>query len=222
MDRIDCVQLVSNMKYQLSNDQKNKLISLFGLENTPRKSEHLFLNIEGNMEESFLPPKGSRKVEALNKAQLLTDISVTSEKLHKLLTRLDESFIRKINCDLGVKLDVELVSEKPGDFVIVGGEPDKFWRDISALKAVQVIQEKSAHLSEETVKHYGGGYMKQALEALFMSWPLQIPSTLSVNSPYIRYLAIILEEDSEEDIHEKLYKQVIRSDWYKGRTRNSQ
>ncbi|MEH6473611.1 MAG: hypothetical protein V7752_20495 [Halopseudomonas sp.] len=196
------------MEYALSENQKTSLVRLLSL--NEREAKLLFKNIEYQMDESFLPPKGSRNVVAKDKAALLSQISKKAEELTRLLSRLDRTLISTIDGHLGREIGAPYLDDK----ITIGGQPATCYPSMSSEDAAKIIAKEAFLLGHHITDLYGCGYMEKVIEALSMAWG-SVPSIqrikVSNDSNFIHYLAIVLDEESTE----KLVKNVRRSKWYK-------
>lgn len=202
------------MRYVLSDHQKTSLVQLLSL--NEREAELLFKNIEYQMEESFLPPKGARNVVAKDKAALLSEISKKAEELKRLLSRLDKTLISTIDGYLGRELGAPYLDDK----IIVWGQPATCYPSMSSEDAAKIIAKEAFLLGHHISDVYGCGYMEKVIEALSMAWfvcPFSRDIVVSNDSDFIEYMAIVLAEDSTE----KLVKQVRRSRWFKQRKKHN-
>jgi hypothetical protein len=192
------------VKYLLSDHQKKALTRLFQISPDDEFTKDLFLNIEYMMEEPFLPDKSSSKSVMVKKIALLNEVSEAAKKLRLLLSRVDDFTLDGLDHKLGSCLG------KPyeHDTFIVGGKAAICWDPISSIDAVKQIEIESKFIAG----NYGENYKTNAtwaIEGLKKSWPYQlgIEITLSEHSVFIKYLAVILKEESTD----KLVKQCQRS-----------
>lgn len=195
--------------FTLSESQKLTLCKLFEIKNGSEAANNLFSDIEYQMEESFLPPKGSRKVVAIEKAKLLEEIAKSSNQLSKLLRRLDDTII----CDIDRHLGKELGKSYLSDSIMICDNPATCWDPISARKSAAIIRDEASFLAQDLRVNFGAGYMEKVIDALSVAWPSSIarPEINSASSKFVTYIAIIMEEESLD----KIYKNIIRSRWYK-------
>lgn len=191
------------MKYSINNFQKQELTKLFNLEKQPEKLKDLIENIEYGMEDNFLPPKGSRESVITKRVHLLRQISQTAKKLRTELNRLDNSSLENFDCKLGGELGKPYFS----DTITVGNEPTKCYESISTIKAIKAIEEE-AEFTACDYKQYYSTASSWEINALFSAWPHDIGGSITntKDSKFIKYLSIILEEES----HEALTKRAER------------
>jgi hypothetical protein len=178
------------MTYELTDSQKSELRKLFN--GTDELMDTLFWNIQYVMKESFLPPKGVRKSVIKEKITLLKEVTKASKELRLLLIRLDEYSLEQINMELGET---------------VGKEYDGI--GTSSICALKTIEECSAGTACFYEENYSETYAKWALDNLLGIWPYWFEKkvTLTEHSTFIKYLAIVLDEESTD----KLVKQCKRS-----------
>lgn len=179
------------MKYLLSDHQKKELATLFNIELMDPFTEDLFLNIEYMMESPFLPVKGSNKSAMKDKITLLNQASKAAKDLRLLLTRLDAFTLETIDSNLGSKLG------KPYEHgtIRVGNKAATCWDSISSKNAAKEIENETGFLAD----HYEKNYKTKStwvIEGLLNSWPHQLGMkiTLSPQSAFVKYLAIVLDE----------------------------
>jgi hypothetical protein len=199
------------MKDKLSDFQREQLAEFSGLNRDDL--DFLFKNIEYQLENSYLPTKGSKKVKALEVAVLCDDISKASLMLNKLLKELPKLEINIMDGSLGS----EFLTPYQHKSIKIGGEPAMFTDRIDAIKAVDIISSEALSTSHYNRNNYGSRYLEPMIIGLHMAWGHSFynrPIKVTLESDYVTFFCIIFDEYSREAIH----KQLLRSKWYKTQT----
>jgi hypothetical protein len=207
------------MDITLSLNQKEEIRKLLSIQ--ADEDEHFFLNLEHLLENTFLPPKGSRKVILKEKIALMNAISRDTKKLVSKLNRLDRYFVKHVDCKLGQEFSTPYpqgteappgaASHRTMVFSFFGG-PNLIYPSISTKRALEIISEEFEFSAWSWNEQYGGSYMEVLIDSLATAFPHGRKITASVSSDFVKFVGIVLEEDSLE----KVYQQVLRSKRFAG------
>ena len=196
------------MKNKLSDFQKEQLAEFSGFNRDDL--DFLFKSIEYHLENSYLPVSGSKKVKALEVANLCDDISKASLTLKKLLKKLPK--LEKNIMD--GKLGSECLTPYQHKSIKEGGEPVMCTDRIDSIKVVDIVSSEALSTSLYNREYYGARYLEPMIIGLSRVWGNNFynrPIKVTFESDYVTFFCIIFDEYSREAIH----KQLLRSEWYK-------
>ena len=188
------------MKFILSNHQKEQLKELFI--NSGIDFSLLFFQIEHNLSYIDIPTSNNHKVQALEDANLMSEISKTSLKLSKLLNRLDEISRQKAN--------YVLANQLLEDYSLV--ETDKYHQKTDAVEMTHRLYKHANFYSNFIKGRYGSSKWDRVVDAVCHSWPVELGTekSITLNCKLVSFFSIILDEQS----HDKIHKYILRSSWY--------
>ena len=190
------------MSIKLNSKQKDALNRLL----SPQNSEDLFNTIEYKMREPFLPEKGSQTNVLKQEIKSLQVTAELAKNLKAKLQALDQPSLIHINTSLAHSIGAPYHFE-----TIKVGDQDVKLPSLPAKQFVEVIEKSVLQLSRgyaEDSKTYMGWSIRN-LAHVFLQHKQKI--TASVDSDFVEFVAIVLEEES----YDKICKQVSRSNWFK-------
>lgn len=213
-------------EFKLTDPQKVQITELFNDETVD--FNFVFSDLEYGLTEAYLSnDKASRKVIALEKSELLSDISKQASKLNKLIKRLDSKNQGSINAEIANRLsdncrDNSIENCKEGCIDNLGDSCSgncsivSVWdalKLIDSLIITDVISNYSAFKSSFIKGRWGKSYLDHALDIICMAWPSSIKRELKItlNCKLVQFVCIVLGDNSTE----KILKQIKSSAWYK-------
>ena len=207
------------MDIKLSLNQKKEIRKLLNI--SKEEDKFFFSNLKHLLENTFLPPKGSRKVILKEMTALMKAISGDAKKLLAKFNRLDKYFIKHVDCKLGrefstpypqgAKAPAGAATHRTVVFSF-GNGPNVVYPSISTKRVIEIIEKEFGFSALSWNEQYGNGYMEVLIHNLATAYPHGRKITASTNSTFVQFVAIVLEEDSLE----KVYQQVLRSKMFAG------
>ncbi len=191
------------MEQKLSQEQKLAIQELFN----KKFDSEFYLNLEEMLENTFLPPKGSRTVLLKREIKKLKEIEAAARVLKGKLSKLDDFFLDSIDGHLGM----EFGPSKTYEDILISNEPAVGFPPISSLEIAQMIAEEAELTAMDLAKNYGNSYFEWFLDGMVTAYPVGEKISVSTDSKFIKFIAIVLQEESLE----KIYKLVLNSTWFK-------
>jgi hypothetical protein len=188
------------MNFTLSSHQKEQLKDLFN--NSGIDFSLLLFRIEHNLKHIDIPTSDNHRVQALEDANLMSEISKTSLKLSKLLNRLDEVSRQKAN--------YVLANQPLEDYCL--SETNKYHQKADAVEMTHRLHKHANFYSDFIKGRYGSSKWDRVVDAVCHSWPVELGTekSITLNCKLVSFFSIILDEQS----HDKIHKYILRSSWY--------
>jgi hypothetical protein len=188
------------MKFYLSDLQKQQLKDLF--EASTVDFSLLFFIIESNLLNIDIPKSHSNKVQAIDEANLMLEISKASLKLSKLIGRLNERSKQEVN--------YVLVNPIFESYSLA--ETDKYHLNADAKEMTKRLHLHCDFKSKFIKGRYGRGKWDKVVDAVCHAWPTELATEnkITLSCKLVRFFSIILEDDS----YESIFKFIKRSSWY--------